>query len=122
MITNPGVEPTVGEINRKVRQVELDSREPFTLQFHAGSQTELYAATVGNRYFLAMFFDVQARRGRIGTVWVFAQRAIKELLELLPAEGQPAKAEPVSEPVVVETAVLPSPLPPNERPASRNPN
>ena len=100
---------------------ELDSREPFTLQFHAGSQTELYAATVGNRYFLAMFFDVQARRGRIGTVWVFAQRAIKELLELLPAEGQPAKAKPVSEPVVVETAVLPSPLPTQRKASTPEP-
>jgi DNA-binding response OmpR family regulator len=87
---------------------ELDSREPFTLQFHAGSQTELYAATVGRDYFLAMFFDVQARRGRIGTVWVFAQRAIKELLELLPEQSQPARSEPVNIPVVRETAVAPS--------------
>lgn len=84
---------------------ELRSREPFTLQFHAGSQTELYAATVGRDYFLAMFFDVRARRGRIGTVWVFAQRAIKELLELLPTQGQPPALEPVAEPVEAETAV-----------------
>jgi DNA-binding response OmpR family regulator len=90
---------------------ELDSQEPFTLQFHAGSQTELYAATVGHDYFLAMFFDVQARRGRIGTVWVFAQRAIKELLELLPSQDQAAQTKPVVEPVVVKTAVTPPPQP-----------
>lgn len=90
---------------------ELNSQEPFTLQFHAGSQTELYAATVGRDYFLAMFFDVQARRGRIGTVWVFAQRAIKELLELLPTQVQAAKTTPVNESVVVKTAVAPLPQP-----------
>ncbi|MCB9446357.1 MAG: response regulator [Ardenticatenaceae bacterium] len=89
---------------------ELESREPFTLQFHAGSQTELYAATVGRNYFLAMFFDVQARRGRIGTVWVFAQRAIKELLELLPGQSQPSRQEPVTEAAAEETAVFPQPV------------
>jgi CheY-like chemotaxis protein len=84
---------------------ELQSEEPFTLQFHAGSTTELYAATVGQAYFLAMFFDVQARRGRIGTVWVFAQRAIKELLDLLPAEETVSQPEPLAVPDAVETAV-----------------
>lgn len=100
---------------------ELDSREPFTLQFHAGSQTELYAATVGRNYFLAMFFDVQARRGRIGTVWVFAQRAIKELLELLPEQSQPARPEPVNIPVVRETAVPLSPQPVQQAPITPEP-
>ena len=100
---------------------ELESHEPFTLQFHAGSQTELYAATVGRDYFLAMFFDVQARRGRIGTVWVFAQRAIKELLELLPAQVQTAKRASVVEPVVAKTAVVPSPQPVYPRPITPEP-
>ncbi len=100
---------------------ELESHEPFTLQFHAGSQTELYAATVGRDYFLAMFFDVQARRGRIGTVWVFAQRAIKELLELLPAQVQTAKRASVVEPVVAKTAVVPSPQPVHPRPITPEP-
>lgn len=100
---------------------ELDSHEPFTLQFHAGSQTELYAATVGRDYFLAMFFDVQARRGRIGTVWVFAQRAIKELLDLLPAQTQTTKRAPVVEPVVVKTAVTPPPQPVHPPPIAPEP-
>jgi DNA-binding response OmpR family regulator len=99
---------------------ELQSHEPFTLQYHVGNQTELYAATVGRDYFLAMFFDTQTRRGRIGTVWVFAQRAIKELLELLPTEAQPATAKPaptaspsVAKPVAVEIpAVEPPPAMP----------
>lgn len=73
---------------------ELGSREPFTLQYHAGETMELYVANVGRDYFLAMFFDMQARRGRIGTVWVFAQRAIKDLKSLLPTAGSLAAADP----------------------------
>ncbi len=76
---------------------ELGQKKPFTLQYHVGATIELYVANVGRHYFLAMFFDMQARRGRIGTVWVFAQRAIKELLNLLPQDG-PVNAAPVIEP------------------------
>jgi DNA-binding response OmpR family regulator len=89
---------------------ELGATEPFTLQYHMGSEFEFYCANVGRHHFLTLFFDMEARRGRIGTIWVFTQRAIKDLLQLLPAlETQPlaaapaaAAAKPVPEPVVVE--------------------
>jgi DNA-binding response OmpR family regulator len=64
---------------------EIGSKEPFTLQYHAGSRLELYCANIGEQYFLTLFFDAAARRGRIGTIWVFTQRAIKDLQVLLPA-------------------------------------
>jgi hypothetical protein len=38
-------------------------------------------------------------------VWVFAQRAIKELLDLLPAEETVSQPEPLAVPDAVETAV-----------------
>lgn len=63
---------------------ELQSTEPFTIQYQAGERADLYTANIGRHYFLALLFDAQARRGRIGTVWVFAQRAIKTLRTLLP--------------------------------------
>lgn len=71
---------------------EIGSKQPFTLQYHAGARLELYCANIGKQYFLTMFFDAAARRGRIGTIWVFAQRAIKELQSLLP--NQPPKQAP----------------------------
>jgi DNA-binding NarL/FixJ family response regulator len=99
---------------------ELGNREPFTLQYHAGETLELYVANVGRDYFLAMFFDMQARRGRIGTVWVFAQRAIKDLMNLLPriddltaeesSTVKPMVEELISAPSLAETAV-PEPSP-----------
>ncbi|MCP4417929.1 MAG: response regulator [Chloroflexi bacterium] len=64
---------------------ELGATEPFTLQYHTGDNFEFYCANVGRGHFLTLFFDMAARRGRIGTIWVFTQRAIKELLTMLPA-------------------------------------
>jgi DNA-binding response OmpR family regulator len=89
---------------------ELGATEPFTLQYHMGSEFEFYCANVGRHHFLTLFFDMAARRGRIGTIWVFTQRAIKDLLQMLPSlEAKPMAATPataatvaVPEPVVVE--------------------
>ncbi|MCA9917232.1 MAG: response regulator [Anaerolineales bacterium] len=78
---------------------ELKATEPFTLQYHMGSAFEFYCANVGRHHFLALFFDMAARRGRIGTIWVFTQRAIKDLLALLPSlAAAPPMAKPVAAP------------------------
>lgn len=64
----------------------LGTKEPFSLQYHAGEQIELYCANVGETHFLTLFFDASARRGRIGTIWVFTQRAISDLQVMLAIE------------------------------------
>ncbi|KAA3657537.1 MAG: response regulator, partial [Chloroflexi bacterium] len=73
---------------------KLDSKEPFSLQYHAGSRIELYCANVGKDHFLTLFFETNLRRGRIGTIWLFTQRAINDLLQLLVARHED-KAAPV---------------------------
>jgi len=86
---------------------ELGSSVPFTLQYHAGEKIELYCANVGRNHFLTIFFDAASRRGRIGTIWVFTQRAIKDLLTLLPAlETSETASEPQAAP---KTAMPPQP-------------
>ena len=62
---------------------QMDSPEPFTIQYQSGNSFDLYFANVGRDYVVSIFFDAQARRGRLGTVWVFAQRAISDLRALL---------------------------------------
>ena len=62
---------------------KLNSKEPFSLQYHSGSRIELYCANVGRDHFLTLFFETNLRRGRIGTIWLFTQRAIKDLMQLL---------------------------------------
>lgn len=86
---------------------EIGSKEPFTLQYHAGARLELYCANVGEQYFLTLFFDAAARRGRIGTIWVFTQRAIKELQAMLPATPTPARTRQAKVPSPPKPAVKP---------------
>jgi hypothetical protein len=88
---------------------ELNSENPFTIQYHTGDTVELYSANIGRDYFVALFFDVQSRRGRIGTIWVFAQRAIKDLLLRLPRlEKEGGKNNPAE--VTANTEILPEPM------------
>jgi predicted regulator of Ras-like GTPase activity (Roadblock/LC7/MglB family) len=75
---------------------ELQNDEPLMIQYQAGSRFDLYTANVGTGYFVMLLFSVRERRGRIGTIWVFAQRAISELKAMLPdalaASPPPARA------------------------------
>jgi hypothetical protein len=74
---------------------ELGATEPFTLQYHMGDDFEFYCANVGRGHFLTLFFDMASRRGRIGTIWVFTQRAIKDLLTMLPTlKAAPREVQP----------------------------
>jgi CheY-like chemotaxis protein/predicted regulator of Ras-like GTPase activity (Roadblock/LC7/MglB family) len=73
---------------------QLNDQEPKAVQFVEGTATDLYWANVGRDYFIAILFDAQLRRGRIGTVWVFAQRAVAELKRLLAASVPPAVTGP----------------------------
>lgn len=94
---------------------EIGSKEPFTLQYHAGSRLELYCANIGEQYFLTLFFDAAARRGRIGTIWVFTQRAIKDLQVLLPATAVPT-AKPTPPAPAKPTFKQPPPIPAEKTP------
>lgn len=105
---------------------EMGATEPFTLQYHVGDNFEFYCANVGRGHFLSLFFDMAARRGRIGTIWVFTQRAIKDLVAMLPTVPPAPAAAPTAKmaaPVVEEdtvpgTAVPPSPPPTATPPAA----
>lgn len=87
---------------------ELGGNDPTTIQYHSGEEIDLYIANVGRDYFLAIFFDAQARRGRIGTVWVFAQRAIKDLLKLLPPLELAGQSPAISSTVPAPAAAIDS--------------
>jgi DNA-binding response OmpR family regulator len=75
---------------------QLDPVEPHMVQFIEGERHDLYWASVNRHHFIVILFDAQVRRGRIGTVWVFAQRAVNELKTLLadyPSEPRPAQSD-----------------------------
>lgn len=90
-------------INSKQLTQQLGGDSVTTIQYHGGEHLEMYTANIGTDYFMSIVFDVQVRRGRFGTIWVFTQRAIKDLLPLLPAFPAAGKGEAVD-----KTAVSPS--------------
>lgn len=104
----------------------LKEGEPKAVQFVEGNTTDLYWANVGRDYFVAILFGAHLRRGRIGTVWVFAQRAVNDLKRLLanralgpvspPAPESRAKPEPAVDQADTETNA-PEPAGPRTRPA-----
>ncbi len=71
--------------NSKQLTQQLGGDAVTTIQYHAGDRLEMYTANIGPNYFMSIIFDVQVRRGRFGTIWVFTQRAIKDLQPVLPA-------------------------------------
>lgn len=85
---------------------QLGSDEPFTMQYQAGQSVDVYSANVGADYLLSIFLGANARRGRIGTVWVFAQRAAHDLLLLLPSLTVAPPPLSVPEPPPVPSAAL----------------
>ncbi len=89
---------------------QIGNRKPYTFQYHRGRDVDLYCASVGRKHYLTMFFNARSRRGRIGTIWVFTQRAIKDLLTLLP-EGEQVKTAPAA-------VVSPPDDTPSEQPAA----
>jgi DNA-binding NarL/FixJ family response regulator len=92
----------------------LSAPQPFTINYQAGTTYDLYAATVGPSYLIALIFDARHGRGKIGAVWVYARRAIKELLDLLGSEAAAAVAPPA---VAPEPASAPVPAPEPEHEA-----
>ena len=96
----------------------LANPDPVMLHYQAGKQVDLYSVNIGRDFILMMLFAVESRRGRIGTVWIFAQRAIKDLKGLLQIGKravvveselpQPAAGEPEQPPAASEPADLPA--------------
>lgn len=87
----------------------------FNLLYQSGERYEIYTVNIGMDYFVTLLFEASARRGRIGTVWVFVQRAVKDLEQILPKlnleatiDSQPA--DPLPQQIEIET------LPPIEPP------
>lgn len=72
----------------------LKSNEPFTLLYQIVGPLELYSVNLGKNYFATLLFDFDAKRGRMGAVLTFVQRAVKDLYPLLSKiKSQPSEAQ-----------------------------
>lgn len=61
----------------------LNQAKPSIIQFLSGPTSDIYFTNIDHEYFAAIFIDTQTRRGRIGTIWVFTQRAVSDIRRLL---------------------------------------
>ncbi len=80
---------TTFEMSRHLRE-----RETFNLNFHEGTAYDVYSANLGEKLFLTLIFDRRVQTSRIGMVWLYTKRAIRELLEIT-ATSEMMKADQV---------------------------
>jgi CheY-like chemotaxis protein len=71
----------------------LQDQETFNLDFYEGRKYDIYSTSVGDDLFLALIFDKRKQVSRIGMVWLYAKRAIQDLLRTLSGE-EPAAPLP----------------------------
>jgi CheY-like chemotaxis protein len=58
------------------------------LNFQEGEVYDIYSSNVGDNLIIAMLFDRRTNTSRIGMVWLYTQRVIKELLSVLSSMGE----------------------------------
>ncbi|MGC9356669.1 MAG: response regulator [Anaerolineae bacterium] len=57
--------------------------EAINFNYHEGSRHDIYSVNVGEDLILAMVYDRQVQKSRIGLVWLYTRRTLDELLEIL---------------------------------------
>jgi hypothetical protein len=63
----------------------LQEKRAYNLNYHEGQLYDIYTANVGNKHFLALIFDHRVQTSKIGLVWLYTKRAMRELLEITAA-------------------------------------
>ncbi|HMO56659.1 MAG TPA: response regulator [Roseiflexaceae bacterium] len=69
---------TAGQITQM-----LNEKESSALYVHEGTRFDLYCFDVMQRFMLVIVFEKSATSAKIGSVWVYAKRAIRDIQQLL---------------------------------------
>jgi len=69
---------TASQIAQMLRETDSTA-----LYMHEGSHYDLYCFDVLQRFMLVIVFDKAASAAKIGSVWVYAKRAIRDIQEFL---------------------------------------
>lgn len=65
----------------------LQERQTLTLNYHEGERYDIYSSNVNHDLFVVLFFGKAQGQSRIGMVWLYVRRALKELRDLLAGSG-----------------------------------
>lgn len=69
---------TAGQITQMLRE-----QESSALYVHEGSHYDMYCFDILQRFMLVIVFEKSATSAKIGSVWVYAKRAIRDIQDLL---------------------------------------
>ena len=69
--------------------LKLGNKNPYSIQYLSGEEYEVYTANLKPDHWLALLFGIQEQRGKMGTIWLFTQKAIPDL-EVLIEELEPS--------------------------------
>ncbi|MBN1318065.1 MAG: response regulator [Anaerolineales bacterium] len=100
----------------------LRARQPFTIHYQAGQRYDLYTANVGPNHLLVLLFAAQRGPSKLGTIWGYAHKAVKEILPLLSSFDEPVSelsrepekkktGKPIIEPLEPPVELEPLPRP-----------
>jgi hypothetical protein len=69
---------TTSEMSRQLRE----ARRTFNLTFHEGERYDIYASNIARGLFLVLVFDRHVYAPKIGMVWLYIKRSIRDLLRI----------------------------------------
>jgi len=61
----------------------LQEQESNAMYIHEGTRYDIYAFNISNRVVMVVMFDKRIAPGKLGTVWVYAKRAMRQLQHIL---------------------------------------
>ncbi len=60
----------------------LEERNARTLNYHEGERYDIYSSNVNESLFVVLVFDKHHQQSRVGMVWLYTRRALKQLESL----------------------------------------
>jgi hypothetical protein len=66
----------------------LGEKNTSNLNFHEGPIYAVYSANVGDKLFMAIFYERRVKTGRIGMDWLYIRRTVPKLIEIIAASGK----------------------------------
>lgn len=66
----------------------LGDSQALTLNYHEGERFDIYSSNVDESLFLVLLFDKRCQHSRLGMVWLYTRRMLKQLQALLGGTGR----------------------------------
>ncbi|MBN1259542.1 MAG: response regulator [Anaerolineae bacterium] len=72
---------------------QFDNGQTVNLNFQEGERYHIYSVSVGENLIIVIIFDCHVQKSRVGIVWLYARRAVEDLLAVLSTMKAEAPAQ-----------------------------